>query len=247
MTKHAQRGIAYGLNLSNIPRSCNCGTPFSVVHAMIYHLGGIPTIRHNEIRNITATLLTETYHNVGTEPLLQPLTNESFTHRSANTHPNVRLDIHTHGFWNTGQDTFFDVRVFHPNVSSNPTQTMAAAYRKPKREYAECVQEVEHDVFTPIVLSTTGSMSLEAATFYRRLADGISRKEGKPYSVIMGRIRCRLSFAILHSAILCICRSRFFRHHPVHEQKKSLVLHQRAVFPLPCSEVCCLLFFLFSV
>ena len=50
------------------------------------------------------------------------------------------------------------------------------------------VQEVEHGVFTPIVLSTTGRMGLEAATFYRRLADGISRKEGKPYSVIMGRI-----------------------------------------------------------
>ena len=112
---------------------------------------------------------------LGTEPLLQPLTNESFTHRSANTHPNVRLDIRTHGFWNTGQDTFFDVRVFHPNVSSNPTQTTAAAYRKhektKKREYAERVREVERGVFTSIVLSTTGR---EATTFYRSLADGIS-------------------------------------------------------------------------
>ena len=213
--------LRYGWNLSNIPHSCNCGTPFSVDHAMICHLGGIPTIRHNEIRDITATLLTETCHNVATEPLLQPLTNESFTHRSANTDPNARLDIRARDFWNTGQDAFFDVRVFHPNASSNRAPTMAAAYRKhettKKREYAERVREVERAVFTPLVLSTTGGMGREAATFYKRLADGISRKEGKQYSVIMGWIRCRLSFAILRSAILCIRGSRSSRHRPTHE------------------------------
>ena len=47
---------------------------------------------------------------------------------------------------------------------------------------------------------------------YNRQADGISRKEQKQYSVVMGWIRCHLSFAILCSAILCICGSRSFRH-----------------------------------
>ncbi len=32
-------------------------------------MGGFPTIRHNEIRDITASLLTEVCHNVATEPL----------------------------------------------------------------------------------------------------------------------------------------------------------------------------------
>ena len=150
---------------------------------MICHMGGIPTIRHNEIRDITATLLTEICHNVATEPLLQPLTNESFVHRSANTEPNARLDIRARGFWNTGQDAFFDVRVFYPNASSNHSMTTTAAYRKhelaKKREYAQRVREVEHGVFTPLVLSTTGGMGREAAKFYKRLADGISRKERK--------------------------------------------------------------------
>ena len=36
--------LRYAWNLSNIPRSCNCGTPFSIDHAMICHMGGIPTI-----------------------------------------------------------------------------------------------------------------------------------------------------------------------------------------------------------
>ena len=85
--------LRYGWNLSNTPCSCNCGTSFSVDHAMTCRMGGLPTIRHNEIHDITATLLTEICHNVATEPLLQPLTNDSFVHRSANTEPNARLDI----------------------------------------------------------------------------------------------------------------------------------------------------------
>ena len=225
--------LRYGWSLSNIPRSCNCGTPFSVNHAMICHMGGIPTIRHNEIRDITATLLTEICHNVATEPPLQPLTNETFAHRSANTEPNARLDIRARGFWNTGQDAFFDVRVFHPNASSNSSMTITAAYRKheliKKREYAQRVREVEHGVFTPLVMSTTGGMGREAATFYRRLADGISRKERKEYSVIMGWLRCRLSFAILRSAILCIRGSRSSHHRPINELNISLAASEGRV------------------
>jgi len=115
-------------------------------------------------------MLTEICHNVSTEPPLQPIISESFAHRSANSEPNAHLDIHARGFWNTGQDAFFDVRVFHPNASSNQSMTIAAAYRQhesTKREYAQRVQDVEHGVFTPLVLSTTGGMGREAVTFYK--------------------------------------------------------------------------------
>ena len=72
----------------------NCGAQFSVDHAMICHMGGFPTIRHNEIRDLTASLLTEVCHNVATEPPLQPLTGESYSARSVNTDDNARLDIY---------------------------------------------------------------------------------------------------------------------------------------------------------
>ena len=62
--------LRYGWSVSNIPQTCNCGNPFSVDHAMVCHMGGFPTIRHNEIRDITASLLTEVCHNVATEPCL---------------------------------------------------------------------------------------------------------------------------------------------------------------------------------
>ena len=74
-----------------VENACKCGTQFTVDHAMTCHLGGFPTIQHNEIRDITATLLTEVCHNVATEPPLQPLTGETLTARSANTNDNARL------------------------------------------------------------------------------------------------------------------------------------------------------------
>ena len=42
---------------------------------------------------------------------LQPLNGEGFHHKSANTDENSRLDIRARGFWNRGQDAYFDVRV----------------------------------------------------------------------------------------------------------------------------------------
>ena len=75
--------LRYGWPLQNSPSQCSCGRPFSVEHALTCKTGGFPAVRHNEVRDITATLLTEVCHGVTTEPHLQPLSGESLTHRSA--------------------------------------------------------------------------------------------------------------------------------------------------------------------
>ena len=77
--------LRYGWKLLNTPTKCTCGTAFSTDHAIICPKGGFPTIRHNELRDVTASLLTEVRHNVATEPRLQPLSGESLTHRTAVT------------------------------------------------------------------------------------------------------------------------------------------------------------------
>ncbi len=46
--------------------------------------GGFPSIRHNEIRDLTATLLTEVCHDVCIEPELQPVSSETLGGASAN-------------------------------------------------------------------------------------------------------------------------------------------------------------------
>ena len=60
--------LRYGWHLPNVPSKCFCGKKFDVDHSMICPKGGFPTLRHNEVRDITADLLTETCKDVTIEP-----------------------------------------------------------------------------------------------------------------------------------------------------------------------------------
>jgi hypothetical protein len=200
---------------------------------MICHMGGFPTIRHNEIRDITASLLTEVCNNVAIEPALQPLSGENMAGRSANTDDGARVDIRARGFWNASQDAFFDVRVFYPNASSNRSTNPLSVYRKheqaKKREYGQRVRDVERGVFTPLVLSSTGGMGKEATTFFKRLADMVAKKRQQHYSIVIGWLRCRISFASLRSAIMCIRGSRSSYHQPIHDSHITLATSEARI------------------
>ena len=52
-----------------------------------------PSIWHNEVRDLTATLLTEVCHDVCVEPDLQPLTGEQMNNATAITDAGARLDM----------------------------------------------------------------------------------------------------------------------------------------------------------
>ena len=51
----------------------------------------------NEIRDLTATLLTEVCNDVCTEPELQPVTDEELIGATANSQAGARLDIAANG------------------------------------------------------------------------------------------------------------------------------------------------------
>ena len=55
--------------------------------------GCLSSIRHNRMRDIVVEFLTEVCPNVSTEPALQPITGETFSHRSTDTDDGARLDI----------------------------------------------------------------------------------------------------------------------------------------------------------
>ena len=74
----------YGWQLPDLSSKCACGKPFSVAHVMICHKGGLPTLWHNEVRDLTAALLAETCKGVSVEPPLQALDDEEFNFRSSN-------------------------------------------------------------------------------------------------------------------------------------------------------------------
>ena len=61
-------------------------------------LAVLPSIRHNELRDNTAALLSEVCHDVHTEPLLQPLSGEQFHYRSANVEDGARFDVSAESF-----------------------------------------------------------------------------------------------------------------------------------------------------
>ena len=91
--------LRYGWTPADLPTSCVCGSRFSVEHALSCPRGAFPIIRHSEIRDLTASVLTEVCHDVRVEPNLQPITNETMTAATANTSDGARLDIALNGFW----------------------------------------------------------------------------------------------------------------------------------------------------
>ena len=199
--------LRYGWTPHYAPSHCVCGEPFSISHALSCKLGGYPAIRHNEIRDLTANLLSEVCHSVSTEPHLQPLPGEALRGASASTEECARLDIAANGFWGGRfERAFFDVRVFNPHAPSNRHPQPATCYRRheneKKRVYEQRIRDIEHGSFAPLVMSVTGGMGRIATTVYKRLASMLSNKWNQPYATTMGWLRCRLLFSLLRSSIL---------------------------------------------
>ena len=201
--------LRYDWKLKNTPSHCVCGVVFSPDHAMICKHGGLTFVRHNDIRNITAEWLSKVCCDVAIEPPLQPLTGESIEPRSANQQDEARADIHAKGFWGQRQSAFFDVRVFHPNARSYCHSSIPSLYRhheqQKKREYADCIREVELASFTPLVFATTGGMGREEVVFYRHLASLLSHRSSTAYSRTLAWMRCTLSFSLLRSSVISMC------------------------------------------
>ena len=78
-----------------------------------------------------------------------------------------------------------------------------------------CGVNLKEGSFTSLVMSTTGGMGRAASVFYKRLASLLSEKRGVHYSKTMGWIRCRLSFALLRSSLMCIRGARSSKCHPI--------------------------------
>ena len=112
-------------------------------------------------------------------------------------------------------------RIFNPSAPSN--QPLPSAYRRhdkeKRRKYQQRVHEVENASFTPLIFTTTGGMGDAATQFYKRLANLLRAKHSLSYGIVMGWLRCKLSFSLLRSAIICafavpgpVCAVPLLRH-----------------------------------
>ena len=147
-----RRGPPAGLLLSpygwlplRTPTHCACGSSFLVDHALSCPKGGLPSIRHNKIRDLTAKLLTEVCSQGATEPELQPVSPEEFSLSTANTQDGARLNIVMNELWGgRSERAFVDVRVFNPFAPFNTTNSLSTCYKKHeniKKELTDNISE----------------------------------------------------------------------------------------------------------
>ena len=73
------------------------------VRAMNCKKGGFVIILHNNVRDITTNMLSELCKGVTSEPVLLPLTGETFVKKSTKTSDEACLDIKARGFWVKGK------------------------------------------------------------------------------------------------------------------------------------------------
>ena len=122
--------LRYGWPSSQIPTNRACGHPFTIQNVLSCPKGGYPSITNNELRDLTANLLTEICHGVSIEPSLKPVTSERLRGSTVNTQDGAQLDIVANGFWGgTFERAFFDIRVFNLLAPSNRHPSVHLCFR----------------------------------------------------------------------------------------------------------------------
>ena len=98
--------------------------------------------------------------------------------------------------------------VFNPiakrYVHMDTSKTYQLNENEKKKNYNECILEVEHGSFTPIVMSAYGGIGKEGNKFYNRLAELLAEKKNQQLSVMTSWIRRKLIFALINSTCMCI-------------------------------------------
>ena len=121
-------------NYNDSQQPLSVGARFTMNHALSCKKGGFISLRHNQIRDLTANLLNIIFHDVLIETTPQQLTRESLHERTANITDEARVDIAARGFWISGQWAFFYIRVFNPMARRYGRQQLTKSYEIYERE-----------------------------------------------------------------------------------------------------------------
>ena len=140
-----------------------------------------------------------------------PVTREPVV-RDGSTGADILIaDLCVQGVWEPQTEALFDIRVVDTDARSYrtrpPRDVLSTAKGEKKRKYLQACQD-RHATFTPLCVSVDGMLGSESEFFVKRLSDFLAAEWERPYSVIIGWVRARLSFAILRAALLCVRGSR---------------------------------------
>ena len=208
--------LRYNFDIPGRSQTCVCGEINTQDHSLICKKGGFVSIRHNTIRDTTASLLEKVAYGVETEPRLLPVGNRTLPPGS-NISDGARLDVAARGFWTPLDKAMFDIRVLHPGALSNNNKSLEKMYsdheKEKKRMYNHRVIQIEHGQFTPLVFSTTGGMAKECSSFLKKLSEKLSQKTNRKYSDTVNFVRRRIRIELLKTCLIAIRghRGRFFQ------------------------------------
>ena len=132
-------------------------------------MGGFVALHHNKLRDIAGALLEQVYHDVPIEQILQPVEDNNLVLSTANTNDGAKLDVSARIFLIMSQKSFFDVRVFDPNISRYQSRSLEEFFAVNEQEkkglYNRGTLEVEHASFIPLTFTMHGAMCIECRTF----------------------------------------------------------------------------------
>ena len=210
---------------NNLPDICDgCGAKFSLEHAQSCKFGGLVHLRHDEVGQelmyLSAMALRDSA--VRAEPLINPGSLTTLRQNANNDENNnnetegggERGDIIVRGLWGNGhkkRDGIIDVRVTDVDSPSHrnrlPEKILESQEKSKKTKYLEpCFQQ--NRSFTPFVVSSDGLLGREARSLLKQLSLRLADKWQKPYSVVAGIVRSRMSIAIIRASHQCIRGSR---------------------------------------
>ena len=138
-------------------------------------------MRHNEIRDTFATLISKVCFDVEIEPKLQSLQGESFVNNSTTIVEDARVDVKANGLWGSRLSrTFFDVKVFNPHAKTS-RRLLKNAYKyheslKNSKYHQQRVQQVEQSSFCPLIFDCTGGAAPAATGTMQRIAEKFNEK-----------------------------------------------------------------------
>ena len=138
--------------------------------------------------------------------------NQNYKRLNGLTSDNARPNIRARVVWRQGQNAFFDILLTNTNARSQkhlPVNAILKKHEKEKKENCNSrIINVEHGTFTPLVFSLTGGEGPETSMFHKPVAQKIANKTEEKYEKVQTLVRCKLSFLILRSVLLCIRGSR---------------------------------------
>ena len=210
--------MRFAMDPKGLPDKCDgCGAKFDLEHSLHCKTGGLIHGRHDdlsrELMSLAAFAVGE--RNVRAEPLINPGSSaalKSNGNDSTVDQPDeLRGDVLIRGVFQSNTDCVVDVRISNTDAPSyrnrKPEKVLESQEKEKKAKYAEpCFRQ--RRTFTPFVVSTDGLLGREAKNLLKRISLLLVEKWQKPYSVVAGIVRSRISIAIIRATNRCIRGSR---------------------------------------